>query len=346
MEPPALEPLTPSMVGKLFGVPLAIIGVMVGGAVVVVFLFGAPIAVREEPIDALMQKLENSSGERSLGILLTREKELWQTALELSERLNKRESELSEDELKSVTDRLTAILQADVSRLENVPTVEVERTKQLDLRSVRFEFLIRALGRTGRQEAVEPLIQLVNGTRERHAIAAMEQLGHLHGACEVRQAIPPIVAILGRAKKPETKVMACTVLSVLANPHDATVLEALNQARLSGDMETNWSASLSLARLGSAAGKDTLLELLDRNYLEADGRYQATDASGKAIRGRLRPDRVEQILIAGMDATEKLQDDDILAALKRLTSDKAPAVRGHAAEVLARRSSSGALSGS
>ena len=85
--PPDVEPMTLTLLGRFFGVPLLIIGVVVAGAVVVVLLFGGPALPQKRTVESLIQSLESNSGDRSAGLLLPREKELWQTALELSERL-------------------------------------------------------------------------------------------------------------------------------------------------------------------------------------------------------------------------------------------------------------------
>jgi hypothetical protein len=340
-EPPDLEPMTLSLLGRWFGVPMLIIGTIVGGAVVVVLLFGGPASPEQRSIESLLQALEASSGERSAGVLLPREKELWQTALELSERLAKKDTELTADELQTVTQRLATMVQTDLAHVDRITAFGEDLAKQQELRSGRFDFLLRALARTEREEAIEPLTNVVSSGREPYVAVAMQQLGNLHGLVGSKRAVEPIVAVLGRSSRAETLLTACTALSVLASRDDRGVLDALATARLTHDGEVAWSAALALARLGSAAGKSTLLDLLDRTHLASGERYEVRDDTGNVKRYPLPPNRVEALLIAAMDAAANLNDDDLWGLIDRLKSDPSPAVRGRAMELTKRRAQSG-----
>jgi HEAT repeat protein len=173
----------------------------------------------------------------------------------------------------------------------------------------------------------------------------MQQLGNLHALVGSKRAVEPIVAVLGRSSRAETLLTACTALSVLASRDDRRVLDALATVRMTHDGEVAWSAALALARLGSAAGKSTLLDLLDRTHLESGERYQVTDESGKVHRYSLERGRVDAILIAAMDAAANLNDGDLWGLIDRLRSDPSPAVRGRATEVTQRRAESRASGG-
>jgi len=335
--PDNVDPLTLSAMGKLFGIPLLIIAVIVGGAIAVVLLFGAPAAVEERGVEDLLVALESGSGERSMGVLLPREKELWQTALELSERLKKKEKGLTEEQVQSIAIRLGGMVRADLANLDRLPTLGSDREKQREVRSKRLEFVILALGRTGRAEAIGPLIDIIRSGDERFAIKAMQQLGNLHELPAAKEAIEPILDSLEKAAIPETRLMACTVLSVVAEPGEQRVVDALSTIRLSHEGEVAWSAALSLARLGSSAGKTTLLDLLDRSFLEGEDRYQTTDAAGTVHRSKLQPDRIDQLLIAAMEAASHLSDPELWGQIERLASDRSPPVRGRAVEILKRR---------
>ena len=56
--------------GRLFAVPMVIVLVIVGCAVVVVLAFGAIVSFKEVPVGDLLAKLESASGERSAGVLM------------------------------------------------------------------------------------------------------------------------------------------------------------------------------------------------------------------------------------------------------------------------------------
>ncbi len=325
---PDLEPMTMSLMGRLFGLPLLIIGGIVGGAVVVVLLFGGQAAPREHSLDELVTTLESSSGEKSLGVLLPREKELWQTALELSMWLKDKQSGLAPEEVEALAMRLGRMVQTDLANLTNVPTVGDDRANQLSVRSKRTEFLIHALGRTGHPVAVRTLVDVLNAGREPFVQPAMQELAELHELPATRAAVAPMLALLVRPTSVETKLVACTALSVVARSGDQSVIDGLTRVRLADDGDVAWVASLALARLGSVAGKTTLLDLLDRTFLESGDRYHVVDESGKTVRYRMPPQRVEEILKAAIDAVTYLADADLWGMVDRLKSDPSPAVRG------------------
>lgn len=329
-----IEPLTLPAFAKLFGVPLIIIATIVGGAVLVVLLFGAPTMPERRSVDSLLQTLESNSGERSLGVLLPREKELWQTALELCERLTKQGEEFTPDELASLSDRLGTLVKSDLETLSHLPTVGAVRENQQDIRSRRLEFTIHALGRTKQVSAIDSLIDVVKNGREPYVAVAMRELGDLHEMPETRAAVGPIVEMLGKASQNETKLVAATVLSILAEPNNAAVVEALNSARNTGEGDVSWSAALALARLGSHAGKSTLLDLLDRAFWEKEDRYQTVDRSGTVRRYRMPPNRIEEWLIAAIDASRGLEDPGVRDAIDALSKDASLAVRAKAEEAM------------
>ncbi len=328
-----------SLFGRLFAVPFLIVGTIVGGAVLVVLLFASPASPEQHSVESLLQALESSSGQRSMGLLLPREKELWQMALELSLRLGKKErdAQLTDAQLKSIAVRLGTMIQEELAHRDRFTTVGMERANQQAVRSRRLEFVIQALGKTERPEAVAPLLSVLRSGHEPYSTVAMGQLGELHTLPDSRQAIRPIIAALNSSSRTETRLVACTVLSVLATPGDQQVIDALADVRLSSEGEVAWSAALALARLGSGAGKSTLLDLLDRSFLESDERHRVTDLTGVVRRYPLPPNRVDELLIAAMDAASHLDDAEVWEMIVRLESDPSPAVRGRAATLVKAR---------
>jgi HEAT repeat protein len=314
-----------------------IIGVIVSGAVVVVLLFGGPASPQRRGIEDLLQALEASGGERSAGVLLPREKELWQTALELSLRLEKKEQELTPEELVTTVARLARMVQVDLAFLDRISAFDDQLENQRAVRSNRFRFLLHALGRTEREEAVGPLIDVVRSGREPYVAVAIQQLGNLHTLLSVRRAIEPIREVLQSPSSVEARLTACTVLSVLATDADQPVLDTLSTLALSTDGEIAWSAALALARLGSTAGKSVLLELLDRSFWESGERYEVVDEKGNTRRYPMPPNRVERLLIAAIEAARNLDDGDLWDMIDRLQSDPLSSVRGAATEACARR---------
>lgn len=319
-ELPPIEPMTWPLLGRFFGVPLLIISTIVGGAIIVVLLFGGPAAPQQRSINELLTALEASTGERSAGVLLPREKELWQMALELSTRLEKRDSELTGEELATAAERIAGMVEADLAGVDQVSAAPEDVRAQRELRSRRFEFLVHALGRTGRAEAVQPLIDIVTARREPYVAAAVQELGNLRELPEARLAVGPMVKLLPDSQRSETLMVASTALSVLADRGDERVIDALKAVLFSHEGEVSWSAALALARLGDASGRSVLLDMLDRTFWEKNGRFQTVRH------------RIDAMLLAAIDAASKLDDRGLWEAIDRLKSDSSPSVRAKADE--------------
>lgn len=329
--------MTFTLMGRFFGVPLLIIGTIVAGAVIVVLFFGGPAAPQQRTVESLLVTLESNSGERSAGVLLPREKELWQTALELSERLEKKDAELNPDELHLVARRLATMIDAELANIDNVTAFDDDLPIQQNLRSSRFDFLMRAVARTECPEAIPALVKVVDSKREPYNALAIQQLGNLHELVNSLEPIESILKTLSQSTRNETLLTACTVLSILAPKGDIKSIGALTTTLSANDGEVGWSAALALARLGSPAGKSTLLDLLDRKFLESGEWYRVVDASGNVRTHPLPPERVKALLMAAMDAASCLDDADLWSMIDRLKSDTSLAVKGKAMEVTDRR---------
>lgn len=334
-----VEPITFSSLGRLFAVPLLIIGTIVGGAVLVVLLFAGPASPDERSVESLLQSLESGSGERNMGMLLTKEKEHWQTALELSLRLEKQDwdARLTAAERQSVAVRLGTMVRAEIALRVRPPEAGMPRVQYRADHSKHLEFMVRALGRTERPEAIDPLLAVLRSGQEPYVAAALREFGELHSLPESRRAVGPILRVLETSDRTETLLVACTVLSVLGEPGDRRIIDALATVRLAAEGEVAWSAALALARLGSNAGKSTLFDLLDRSFLESGKRYQVVNSSGQVLRYALPPQRVDELLIAAMDAASNLDDTEVWKMISQLATDSSPAVRGRAEKMLKAR---------
>lgn len=335
-----VEPLTMGMLARYFAVPLVIIGSIVGGAALVVSLFGAPSSPQERSIEQLMQSLEASDGHKSMGMLLPREKEHWQTGLELVLRLKEKDKEraLTETELASIAERLAVLVEASVPSLDGL-TATYEECPRLDaVAPTRPAFLIRALGLTEQPSAVGPLIHVAERGVEPYAMLAIQQLGNLHGVVGAKSSIPAIIDTLESSSCPEALLTACTSLSVIADAGDPAAIDALAGVRLRHDGDVEWAAALALARLGSDKGKSTLLDLLDRSFWRSGDRYRVVDESGVVRRYAMPASRVEALLLAAIDAASNLSDEELWNAIEQLRSDESPSVRRRAQAAVQARS--------
>ena len=332
----AVPPMTWTLMGRFFAVPFLIISVIVSGAILVVFLFGGPASPEHRSIEDLLKGLESTSGQRSAGVLLPREKELWQMALELSLRLEKKDRELTPEELTQTARRLAAMVEAEVLAPDAGYSTRLD-SGEAAVRSRRLEFLIHALGRTEQPGAVAPLRKIVDLNREPYVAAAVQEIGNLHTLPEARAAVGDITRLVFRSPRPETAMVAATALSVLATPGDPAVVDALKSLMFAQEGEVAWSAAVSLARLGDASGRTILMDMLDRAFWESGDRFQKVDESGEVRRYPMPPQRIEALLIAAIDAAAHLPDETLWDAIETLKSDPIPNVRTKAAEVASRR---------
>ncbi len=335
----AVPPMTWTLMGRFFAVPFLVISLIVSGAILVVFLFGGPASPERRSIEDLLAGLESTSGQRSAGVLLPREKELWQMALELSLRLEKKDRELTPDELTQAATRIAAMVDMQVHAPGAANLIELDGDDAA-VRSRRLEFLIHALGRTEQPEAVAPLVKIVTLHREPYVPAALQELGNLHRLPEARASVGDIVQSLARSPRPETAMVAATALSVLATPGDPAVVDALKSLMFAQEGEVAWSAAMALARLGDSSGRTVLMDMLDRAFWESGDRFQKIDESGSVRRYPMPPQRIEALLIAAIDAASHLRDEALWDAMETLKSDPIPSVRAKAAEVESRRNAS------
>jgi len=331
------EPLTFAVMSRFFAVPLLIISLIVGGAVCVVLLFGGPATAPQRSIMELVQTLEANSGRRSMGLLLTQEKDLWQTALELGKRLENKESELTPEELKEVGARITRLLESDLAEVVRTPEDDADGAQKERLRSTRLVFLIRALGRTELPSVVSPLLDVVRSREEPYAAVAIQELANLKDVVPTDEAVAAIVEVITASDRPETLLTACPALSVLADAGNPAAIQALTTVYVKYEGEVSWSAALALARLGSATSKSSVMDLLDRSFWEDGERYVQRDEKGQMHRYPMPQGMIEQWLLAAMAVVPKVDDPDLWDMVDRLKSDRSLTVQAKANELLSAR---------
>lgn len=328
-----VEPMTWSLLGRLFGVPLVIITVIVGVAVLVVLLFGSLTSPKKETIAELLARLEGGTGERTAGLLPPHEKELWQAAVELSMRLEHKADELDDEQLATISARLIDLTRDGLANAENLPQNVASRTDQLEVRSRRLGWMISALGQTGQRDAVQHLIEIVRTAPDGYRMLAIRSLGELHGKVDLSDAVEPILEVIASNASVESRALASHVIGLIAMPGDPRVEAVLTSASLSDHSDVSWNAALALARLGSEKGRSVLLDLLDRDYLENEAKYIKTDASGVEHRYPLPASRIDMTLLATMDATKQIDDARVQSMVLALTEDPSAQVRARALEL-------------
>ncbi len=326
-EPPPVTDLKPvSLMGRLFGVPLLIISIIIGCAVLVVVLFGTVATDKERPISELLLVLETASGERTVGILLPREKELWQVARELALRLEQKEKELTAEELDEVVRRLAVLLDRFSSRSQDLTDMGL---KQMD-------FVIQALGQTGTPEAVAPLMERLTDSRVETRRLVLQALAQIGPSPATREHLDRIAVSLDDSDS-TVRMIACAVISTLATAGDTGAIDSLARAFADEDRDVQWNATLALARLGSSKGNRLLVDMLTRSYWENDVQVRVTTVGSSSQAYPMPPQAVDRYLVAAVEAGQNLADDNIKNCIRSLESDRSTIVR-NAAKLAAKSS--------
>ncbi len=305
-------------------VPFIIVMVIVLCAVVVVLSFGAIASNRERPITEILEMLESSSGQRTARFaLMPHDKEVWQAAQELALRLEQLDQEIAPEDRPEIQDRLVRLLERDFEASEN-PEQLVRQ---------RLFFVMHATARSGAVQALPLLIGALDrddADLRREALRALSLMGH------VPEARTAIAAITARLSDDETvvQVYACVALTNLASPDDSAAIEALRRAQL-GEAKARdlyWNATLTLARLKSALALPAILDMLTRGYWEQQRVHYAVPGGPDVERG-LSPQRVDDYLLAALDAAANLRVQEVWDLIERLTRDPSLRVAGRAEQL-------------
>lgn len=326
-------PMTPGFMGRLFLVPLLIVGVIIGCAVIVVLLFGGIVTESERSIDQLIAVLERPAGDKTVGMMLPRDKEVWQAAQELAGRLTAADHELVGADREAVGRRLSSLVRRDGLSSADLP--QGERQK--------LAFVMMALARIGEPEFLPALLEQLGAPSPGTRRAALLALSYYPEPSDLGRHIAPIAqALLDEAV--EVRIVACPVVALVAdNAPGAQELAAdrLADRLLDAEREVQWNAALGLGRLADRRCKMVLLDMLDRSFWEEKTRYQAPGSGtgpGIPTDHPLPAGRVNVYLQAAMQAAACFltdpEDPEIREAFDHLAEDKHAGVRGTAVKLL------------
>ncbi len=319
--------------GRLFLVPLIIVGAIVGCAVVVVLLFGGLVSEPEHSIDQLITALERPAGDKTVGVMLPRDKEVWQAAQELAGRLTKPEQELIGADREKIARRLARIVRRDGPVSADLPNGERQK----------LAFIMIALARVGEPEVLPALLEQLDAPSAATRRAALLALSYYPDPA----ALGPHIAVIARSlsdEAVEVQIVACPVVAlVAASASGARALAAdrLADRLVNADREVQWNAAIGLGRLNDRRSKPVLLDMLDRTFWEAKMLDQAPETRtgrGTGVGHPLPAGRVNVYLQTAMEAAACFlvdpEDAEIRKALERLAEDNHAGVRGSAVKLL------------
>lgn len=325
-------PPTVSLIGRLFLVPLLIVAAIIGCAVLVVLLFGGIVSEPERSLNELVAVLERPTGNKTVGVMLARDKEVWQAAQELAGRLRKPDRELSEHELERIVTRLSALVRRDGER--SAELVDGERQK--------LAFVMIALARVGAPEALPALVAQLQAPAAATRRDALIALSYYPEPLDLAGDIAAIARTLDD-QAVEVRIVACPVVARVAGSAEGArifAVEILAERLEDPEREVHWNAALALGNLGDRRCKPVLLEMLDRAFWEeisSRGAPGMETGRGAADEYPLSPGRINVYLKASMEAGARLLDSadaEIREALNRLAEDKDAGVSGVAMKLL------------
>ncbi len=312
-------PMSASLMARLFGVPLLIVTLIIGSAVVVVLLFGSISSEQERSVDDLLTAMEREPTGKVFDVaLMPADKEIWQAGKELAARLQKKDSELSAEDMRKIVTRLSALIARDLP---------LSASFREDRRGV-LHFAIAALGATGEPDSIAPLRKALHAEDWQTRREALKALGAAHRTAGAEASAAEVASLL-EDPEPTVRTVAAFVLTFLASPQDEGVLAQLQRAcdRPDEDREVRWNAALTLARLGSPRSKDVLIAMLDRRYWAEGAPVRLEGGGGAATEKPMPPGQVESILRATIEAASKVRDADVRQAIEALGKDESLLVR-------------------
>ena len=159
------------------------------------------------------------------------------------------------------------------------------------------QYLALAMGRTGRREFLEPLLEGLREEKEENLRAIIYALGMLKD----KKASEPLANYL-ESPDPKTRSIAVVALGNIADPGSKVYLE---KALYDPEPNVQWGAAISLAKMSDSSGKDILFKLLDRNYLS---HYPEVDAYEQ-----------NQLILSAIDAASFLNDSHLNEKIKDLS---------------------------
>ncbi len=217
-----------------FGVTLIqfflIPAVVVVACVALFFFFGWLVAEEKSSLDHLRDIKAGGATRR------------WQAAFELSKQLNNLDPESDREDLEQLVPEM----------------IDVFETAERDDPRVR-RYLARALGHVGSPEAVPALLAALSDDDAQTRIYAIWALGSLGD----KRAVAPLLELAHHDDPGIRKMVVYSLGALRAEEAQDTLRAALDDYA----MDVAWNAAIALAQLGDAAGKDRILQMLDREFL-------------------------------------------------------------------------------
>jgi len=175
------------------------------------------------------------------------------------------------------------------------------------------QYLAMAMGRTGNQVFVDPLIKNIKQEKDENLTAIIYALGILRS--------PQAVDVLLPYLNDENARVRLVAVMALGNIGDRRGIDEIRKLLNDSEPNVQWEVAVALAKNSDATGKDLLLKLFDRNYLS---QFPQVDAEEQT-----------HVMQVAIEASAGLNDPEINAKLLELfKNDKNMKIRSTAFDVL------------
>ena len=175
------------------------------------------------------------------------------------------------------------------------------------------QYLALAMGRTGRVEFVQPIVQGLKEEKEENLAALIYALGML----KTKESAPVLYQYIDHHN---ALVRSIAVVS-LGNIGNLDSMNIIKKGLNDSEVNVQWGAAISLAQLGDKSGKAILFQLMNRKYLS---QYPEVDL-----------DEQNNLVLAAIENSARLNDQSLNEEIKKLSqSDPNMKIRSAALKIL------------
>jgi hypothetical protein len=345
-ETPLVEPPSAKLIVRLFLIPLVIVAIAVGIMFLIGLLAGKPASFEEA-----MARLKRPGGGRTAEMLVGPGSK--QRYIDAKTLVDKMKAGMSEAERIEVSKDLIELLdnythedEGDVRHFLLLATGRVwqieprkpgETDEQYNQRLMPSDAAVAS-----RQKIVESVLRYADSPTQRTRTAALLSTAYWTGRPEARLFVPKLIATVRNGTEDlDVRMAAATALGPIASygpERDPAVIDALQWALRNADardQELVWSSALSLAQMDQKDVEDTILSLLDRQYLST---VQVYDREADPKNPHMRPlsDAEQQrFLINTMIGAKNLKSSTkVQQRIAEITkNDPSPRVRAQGVEL-------------
>lgn len=344
--PPLVEPPSVKLIVRLFLIPAIIVGIAVGIMFLIGLLAGSP-----GNFEDALSRLKRPGGARTVDVLVGPGSK--QRYIDAKTLVDKMKSGMNEAEriaisrdLADVLDHHTADEEGEVRHflllaLGRVWQIEPRKTGEPDDQYNARLMNSEAAG-DARKQVIATSLKYADAESLPTRKAALLSMMYWAGRPDAVAFLPKLIAVVRDPQQDlDARMAAATVLGpVVANtpPRDPQAIDALHWAMRNADpreIELVWCAALSLAQLDQPDVADTILQLLDRQYLADVKVYDREKDPRNPVMRNLSDQEQQRILINTMIGAQHLKSSPpVQQKIADITAtDPSPRVKAQGAQL-------------